>query len=218
MPKNLPYIFIAGMALFLVVIIGVRLLSANRQDPPTITRPALTQNELLNNPTSYADRSNPEANTPNPETNNSNANSILFTDLSQHKLPEDLITNNPIRSQNENERDRERYLESGDSIEGEPTVEQLQEAEAYSAYEQENYYINMFSEVETLSEFVLAEASCEARKCKLSFLLNDQKQKDEVTNMLVETLLSKSQDPNVAFDLNAPQDKAVLYIEGEKGI
>lgn len=80
------------------------------------------------------------------------------------------------------------------------------------AFEKENYYINLFSNVESLAGFVLSEAQCENDQCKLSFLLEEEKQKDDITNKLLERLLSESQELSIAFDLNAPNDTAVLFI------
>ena len=87
-----------------------------------------------------------------------------------------------------------------------------EELDAHWAFEKENYYINLFRDVESLAGFVLSEAQCEGHQCKLSFLLEEEKQKDDITNKLLERLLSESQELGVAFDLNAPSDTAVLYI------
>lgn len=93
--------------------------------------------------------------------------------------------------------------------------EQLEpeEQDSHWAFEKESYYINLFSEEESLSGFVLAETRCEDRQCKLSFLLEDEQQKDAITNKLMEKLMSQSEDLNVAFDLNTPRHEAVLYIK-----
>lgn len=87
-----------------------------------------------------------------------------------------------------------------------------EELDAHWAFEKENYYINLFSDVESLAGFVLSEAQCEGNQCKLSFLLEEEKQKDDITNKLLERLLSQSQELSIAFDLNVPSDTAVLYI------
>lgn len=96
-----------------------------------------------------------------------------------------------------------------------PTPEQYdtEEIDAYWAFDKENYYINLFSETESLAGFVLSAAECKSRQCKLSFLLANEEQKDDITNKLMEKLMSQSQDLRVSFDLSSPRDKAVLYIE-----
>lgn len=87
-----------------------------------------------------------------------------------------------------------------------------EEPDPHWAFEKENYYINLFSDAESLAGFVLSEAQCENNQCKLSFFLDEEKQKDDITNKLLERLLPESQELSVAFDLNAPSDTAVLYI------
>lgn len=87
-----------------------------------------------------------------------------------------------------------------------------EEPDPHWAFEKENYYINLFSDAESLAGFVLSEAQCENNQCKLSFLLDEEKQKEDITNKLLERLLPESQELSVAFDLNAPSDTAVLYI------
>lgn len=94
-----------------------------------------------------------------------------------------------------------------------PEPLQPEEQGSHWAFEKESYYINLFSEEESLSGFVLAETRCEDRQCKLSFLLEDEQQKDAITNKLMEKLMSQSEDLNVAFDLNTPRHEAVLYIK-----
>lgn len=92
----------------------------------------------------------------------------------------------------------------------------MEEPNPHWAFEKENYYINLFSEEESLAGFVLSEAQCEGIQCKLSFLLNDENQRDDITNKLVERLMSESQELSVAFDLNTPSGIAVLYISDKK--
>lgn len=88
--------------------------------------------------------------------------------------------------------------------------------DAHWAFEKENYYINLFSEEESLSGFVLNEAKCEDFQCKLSFLLDDEQQKDDITNKLMERLISQSEDISVSFGLNTPNHEAILHIKNEK--
>lgn len=94
-----------------------------------------------------------------------------------------------------------------------PEPPEPEEHNSHWAFEKESYYINLFSEDESLSGFVLAETHCEERQCKLSFLLEDEQQRDAITNKLMEKLMSQSEDLNVAFDLNTPRHEAVLYIK-----
>jgi len=84
------------------------------------------------------------------------------------------------------------------------------------AFEKESYYINLFSEEESLAGFVLNEAKCESFQCKLSFLLENEQQKDDITNKLMERLISQAEDIQVSFGLNTPSHEAILYIKSEK--
>lgn len=103
-----------------------------------------------------------------------------------------------------------------EEIIAEPEEIDIEEPDPHWAFEKENYYINLFSNVESLAGFILSEAQCENNQCKLSFLLEEEKQKDDITNKLLERLLSESQELSVAFDINTPSDTAVLYISTQE--
>lgn len=94
-----------------------------------------------------------------------------------------------------------------------PEQYETEETDAHWAFDKESYYINLFSEEESLSGFVLSEAQCKTQQCRLSFLLDNEEQKDEITNRLMEKLMNQSEDIRVSFDLNSRSDEAVLFIE-----
>lgn len=96
-----------------------------------------------------------------------------------------------------------------------PTSNEPEPSNAHWAFEKESYYINLFSEEESLSGFVLNEARCEGQQCTLSFLIDEEQKKDDITNTLMEILVSEARDINVSFDLSAPSHKATLYINEE---
>lgn len=108
------------------------------------------------------------------------------------------------------------YADTETSAEPAQEMIDTEEEHPHWDFEKESYYINLFSEEESLAGFVLNEAKCESRECKLSFFLEDEQQKDDITNKLMEKLLSQAEDIRVSFGFNTPDHEAILYIKNEK--
>jgi hypothetical protein len=80
------------------------------------------------------------------------------------------------------------------------------------AVEQEFFYIDFFSSEEELAGFVLSEAKCKSTTCKLSFLVTDQNQSDEITNQLIKKLLNQSPSIDIAIVPSNQSNQLALYV------
>lgn len=89
---------------------------------------------------------------------------------------------------------------------------ETEERDVYWADNAEHYYLALFSETEHLAGYVLSEAECKSSSCKLSFLVSDAQQTDEITNTLIEKLLDENAELSVALAERSRDGKAVIYL------
>ncbi len=57
------------------------------------------------------------------------------------------------------------------------------------SYAKEQQYIDIISSSEELAQYVFSEAECTMDKCKLSFLVSDKRQREQLANHLIARLL-----------------------------
>lgn len=98
------------------------------------------------------------------------------------------------------------------------SVDQLFDEEPkdpFESREQENRYLDIFMDVESLSEYTLVDIKCKTTLCRLEVAITDSQQYYALTNNLIKALFKdKGHTPPTGFSIHAPSGdgQAFLYI------